>query len=82
MNYLCHLSSINCSRQCMVINDATPSNVDDAGALFDPAEGIIIEHTLQQQKSLIHAESAIHSLMHNQSSCQQNDANPWFSNLA
>ena len=66
----------------MVINDATPSNIDDAGALFDPAEGVIIEHTLQQQKSSIHAESAIYSLMRDQSSCQQDYANPGFSNLA
>lgn len=81
MNYLCHLSSINCSRQRVVINDATPSNIDDAGALLDPAEGVIIEHTLQQQKSSIHAESAIHGLMRNQLSCQQSYAIPGFSNL-
>ena len=36
----------------MVINDATPSHVDDTSTLLDLAESIIVEHALHQSSSL------------------------------
>ena len=51
---LCNLAFIKRSGQCGIINDTTSGNIDNAGALLDLAEGVIIEHALQSAISCEH----------------------------
>lgn len=44
--HLRDLPSVQCASQSCIINDAAASHVDDAGALLDLAERIVVEHVL------------------------------------
>ncbi len=50
--YLCNLACVKRPSQCVVINDATPSYIDDTSTLLDLAESVIVEHALHPNSSL------------------------------